>query len=194
MEDRRIILGSGSPRRKDLMYQIGYDVNVLVSDVDESFDKDLKVDQVAEILAIRKAIALRDLVDARDVLITADSVVILDDEIYNKPSDPQDAFEMLSKLSGRTHQVITGVCVMVDQKQISFSESTDVTFANLNDDEINAYISDCAPFDKAGGYGIQDWIGWAKIERISGSYSNVMGLPVAKLYSILVEYCKPKIR
>lgn len=193
MVERRIILGSASPRRRELMEKAGFDVVVKVSDVDESFDTAIDVKDVAEMLAIRKAKALHAQLTEQDLLITADSVVILDNAIYNKPVDGAEAFRMLTLLSGRTHHVITGVCIFVDQRIISFSDQTDVTFAPMQSSEIQDYIAQCKPFDKAGAYGIQDWIGWAKIERISGSYSNVMGLPLEKVYSILSKYCTPKI-
>ncbi|MDX5442391.1 MAG: Maf family nucleotide pyrophosphatase [Hymenobacteraceae bacterium] len=182
--NRRLILASNSPRRKELLANMGLTFEVLVKEVHEEFPEQLKRHEVAEFLASHKADAYKN--DTREaVLITADTIVCLDDKVLNKPGDAAHAREMLQQLSGRSHEVITGVCVMTSDKKVVFHDKTTVYFAALSDQEIDYYISNYKPFDKAGAYGIQEWIGMIGIEKIEGSYFNVVGLPVQKLYSVL---------
>lgn len=187
INERTVILGSASPRRKDLLSGLGLKFIVASKETDETFPSGMDSSEVAEFLS-RKKSEMYDIEAAEgSLIITADTVVRLNDEVINKPSDFEDAFSMLEKLSGKDHIVTTGVCLRWDEKRISFSDHTRVSFSVLSADEINFYLENNKPYDKAGSYGIQDWIGFAFIDRIEGSYHNVMGLPTAKLYSVLKE-------
>jgi len=178
-----IILASNSPRRRELLggLDIPFEVKVL-PDIEESYPEDLPVSQIAEYIATEKAAAYRELMNDNDLIITADTVVIVGDEVMGKPVDADDARRMLRKLRGVTHQVTTGVCLTTKTMQRHFSVTTDVTFKQLTDDEINHYITVYKPFDKAGAYGIQEWIGYIGVTQLNGSYFNVMGLPVQRIY------------
>lgn len=183
---RPLLLASNSPRRKELLAGLGLSFEVRVKEVDESFPETLKRAEVAEFLASHKANAyIQELQE--EVLITADTIVCLGDQILNKPSTYKEAFQMLSSLSGTYHDVITGVCISTKEIKKVFHDSTRVYFKHLSDSEIDYYITNYRPFDKAGAYGIQEWIGMIAIERIEGSYFNVVGLPVQKLYRNLIE-------
>lgn len=189
LNDFEIILASGSPRRRELLGGLGIDFRVArLNDVDESYPNDLPANEVAEYLSKKKAEAYRQSLTERQLIITADTVVITDGEILGKPTDAADATRMLKALSGAVHQVVTGVTVMTTAKTVSFSATTNVRFAPLSDEEIDYYISQYRPFDKAGAYGIQEWIGYIAVEGIEGSYFNVMGLPIQKLYTVLKSY------
>ena len=185
-EKYHIILASNSPRRRELLGGLGlpFDVKVL-PDIDEQYPEDLPVNQIAEYIAREKADAYRKVMADNDLVITADTVVIVDDEVMGKPVDADDARRMLRKLSGRSHQVTTGVCLTTKEQQRHFSVTTDVTFKQLTDDEINHYVTIYKPFDKAGAYGIQEWIGYIGVTGLHGSYFNVMGLPVQRIYEEL---------
>ena len=185
---RPLILASKSPRRSQLLREAGFEFSVHGLDVDESFPPEMPVEDVAEYLARRKALAGRHLIQDREILISADSVVILDGQISNKPTDYADACRMIRLLSGRQHTVITGVCLLGAEHERSFSDRTEVYFDALNNEEIDQYIRRCTPFDKAGAYGVQEWIGLCKIRRIEGSYANVMGLPVHRVYAELQAF------
>jgi septum formation protein len=163
---------------------INYEVKVL-PDVEENYPAELPVAQIAEYIAREKADAYRQLMAANDLIITADTIVVVGDEVMGKPVDAADAQRMLHKLSGRAHQVITGVCLTTIDKQRVFSVTTDVTFKSLSDEEIDYYIRTYRPFDKAGAYGIQEWIGYVGVTGLNGSYFNVMGLPVQRIYNEL---------
>lgn len=177
-----IVLGSGSPRRKELLQMAEVDFRVLVSDVNEDFSDDIPAEEIPEMLAIRKAKAIRDQFDVtNEWILTADTIVLLDGEVINKPSDAEDACRMLSKLSGNKHQVITGVCLLKGEVQLVFNDRTDVYFNDLSSEEIQRYVDRYQPFDKAGAYAIQEWIGLVGVRRIDGCFYNVMGLPVPKL-------------
>lgn len=179
----RLILASQSPRRRQLLSQAGIPFEVKVKEIDEVFPPELPVEEVAPFLAKAKAAAaLEFLRDERDILLTADSVVILDQEIFGKPTDHADAAAMLQRLSGRTHRVVTGVCLRSIHKEVCFAEKADVQLAPLTKEEIDYYIATYQPFDKAGSYAVQEWIGLCKIERIEGTYTNIMGLPVHLVY------------
>lgn len=182
------ILGSQSPRRKDLLSSMGIPFEVRVSEVEENFDEEMDVRLVAAYLAEKKALALIDSLNQNDILLTADSTVICEEKIYNKPFDEEDAFNMLQSLSGKTHEVITGVWIGNSEFRHSFSASTFVEFAELSDQEILYYIRRDKPFDKAGSYGIQDWLGTTKVKSIQGSYTNVMGLPTERVFEVLKKY------
>lgn len=182
------ILGSQSPRRQELMRIMGFPYEVRVSDVEENFPSAMNVREVASYLACKKAEALRSSLKDHEVLITADSTVICDDKIYNKPADFNEARDMLRALSGKTHEVITGVWIGHKESDICFSDMTKVTFSPMDEVEISHYIKSCSPYDKAGSYGIQDWIGISKVKSIIGSYTNVMGLPTERVYHELKKY------
>ena len=182
----KIILASNSPRRKELLAGLGmpFEVKVL-KDIDESYPEDLPVSEVALYIAGKKADAYRDTLADDELVITADTVVIVGDEILGKPVDEADAARMLRLISGRTHQVTTGVCMLTTTQERRFAVTTNVTFKELSDEEIHYYISHYKPFDKAGAYGIQEWIGYIGVTGLQGSYYNVMGLPVQRIYETL---------
>lgn len=180
-----LVLGSGSPRRRELLKGMGLEFTVRVSDADESMDAAWKVTEVAERLAQRKAEALLAGSEGNELIITADTVVHVNGTILNKPADEQEALGMLKQLSGCTHEVYTGVCVVTKEWEEVFNDCTEVTFAELSEAELKHYIKNYAPFDKAGSYGAQDFIGLVGIDRLEGSYFNVMGLPTHRLYSVL---------
>lgn len=184
-----IILASNSPRRKELLngLNIPYEIKTL-PDIDESYPDSLAGEDIAIYIAEEKANAYLDQLDDNTLLITADTIVLLDGKVYGKPSDETDAKQMLRDLSGKTHQVITGVCITTKDKQVSFGVSSEVRFSKLDDDEIEYYVSNYKPFDKAGAYGVQEWIGYVAVEYISGSYFNIMGLPVQRLYRELKKF------
>lgn len=184
-----IILGSNSPRRKELLSGLGltYEIKTL-PDIDESFPEILEGEDIAKYIAKEKADAYEDILKENTLLITADTIVLLEGRVYGKPKDESDAKRMLRELSGKTHKVITGVCITSREKQHVFSVSSDVRFAQLEEDEISFYVYKYKPFDKAGAYGIQEWIGHIAVEYISGSYFNIMGLPVQRLYQELKRF------
>ena len=182
----KLILASNSPRRKELLAGLGvpFEVRVL-QDIDEHYPENLPVNEVARYIAKEKADAYRRIVAADELIITADTVVIVGDAILGKPVDEADAVRMLKLLSGRTHQVMTGVCLLTAEKERCFDVTTDVTFKALTDEEIHYYVNRYRPFDKAGAYGIQEWIGYIGVTGLNGSYYNVMGLPVQRIYQEL---------
>ncbi len=185
--NKRLILASKSPRRQELLKGLDVDFEVRVKDTDESYDINTPLLKIAEVIANKKAEVFTSELAFDEILITSDTVVIVDDEVLGKPKTKIQAFDMLSKLSGKSHKVITGVCLMSLEKKILFSDVTKVFFKPLTCDEMNYYIKHYQPFDKAGSYGIQEWIGYVGIDKIEGSYFNVMGLPVDKLYGKLIE-------
>lgn len=188
-KEYKIILASNSPRRKELLRQLDIDFTVKVlPDVTESYPKNLPVEEVPGYIAREKAEAYKSIISDDELIITADTVVILDDEVLGKPTDKENACAMLRKLSGRTHHVVTGVCLTAADKQVSFSVKTDVTFRQLKDFEINRYVDLYNPLDKAGAYGIQEWIGFIGITGINGSFYNVMGLPVQRIYQEILDF------
>ena len=185
----KLILASNSPRRKELLAGLGvpFEVRVL-QDIDEHYPENLPVNEVARYIAKEKADAYRRIVAADELIITADTVVIVGDEILGKPMDEADAVRMLRLLSGRTHQVTTGFCLLTAEKERCFDVTTDVTFKTLTDEEIHYYVNRYRPFDKAGAYGIQEWIGYIGVTGLNGSYYNVMGLPVQRIYQELTKH------
>lgn len=184
---RPLILASSSPRRQFLMREAGFSFTVEKPDVEETFPRDMPVDQVAKFLAAKKAEFFRINLQ-NQIIITADTVVIINDYILNKPQDRNEAISMLNVLSGKTHLVMTGVCILSAEKEESFDDTTEVTFKTLTQAEIEFYVDTYKPFDKAGAYGAQDWIGMVAIEKITGSYFNVMGLPIHKVYQHLSSW------
>lgn len=178
-----IILASNSPRRRELLAGLDVDFEVKVlPGVVENFPVELPTGEVASYIAGEKAEAYKDLLSEDDLVITADTVVIVDETVLGKPHDEDDARRMLHTLSNKTHQVVTGVCLTTRSCQHSFSVSTSVTFKELTEQEIDYYIARYQPFDKAGAYGIQEWIGYIGVVSIEGSYFNVMGLPVQRIW------------
>jgi len=184
----RIVLASQSPRRQDLLAQLGLDFTVRTLPVDEVWPPHLKRAEVAEYLAELKSNAFAGQLDATELLICADTIVCLEDAILNKPKDAAEATFILQQLSGKTHEVITGVCLKTTQHTRIFHASTKVTFRELEASEIAHYITTYRPFDKAGAYGIQEWIGQVGIEKIDGDHFNVVGLPLSKLWSELQSF------
>ncbi len=189
LNDYKIILASNSPRRKELLsgLDIDYETRV-IPDVDESYPNSLHIEDVAVYLAEKKASAYQPELKDKELLITADTVVLLENKILGKPANEEESATMLRVLSSKTHKVITAVCLTSTEKQVSFSDTSLVTFGKLIDAEIDYYVSKYKPFDKAGAYGVQEWIGYMAVERIEGSYYNVMGLPFFKVYKELKEF------
>lgn len=185
----KIILASGSPRRQSLLKELGFDFRVELREIDEVYPPNLKGKEIAEYLAKLKASVFKtEEIPDDHLLITADTIVCVDDKMLAKPKDFKHAQEMLQLLSNRWHEVITGVCLKSNKKEQIFSASTQVRFKALTLPEINYYIENYKPYDKAGAYGIQEWIGFIGISEISGSFHNVMGLPVQKLYEQLIKF------
>ena len=183
-----VVLASKSPRRKELLGMLDVPFEIHVKDgIDESYPADMPALDVAEFLSRLKGQAYAQDIKDNQMVITADTIVILDDKIYGKPKDENDAVDMLMQLQGRTHTVASGVCVATKEKIISFTTTTDVTFAPLSREEATWYVEKYRPLDKAGAYGIQEWIGCADVAGINGSFYNVMGLPVHQLYNVLKD-------
>ena len=189
MLSNKIILASNSPRRKELLagLDVQFEVRVLKG-IDESYPATLPTAEIAEYIAQKKAAAYRETIAADELVITADTIVVLGDEVLGKPKDAVDARRMLRELSGQTHQVITGVVLTTKERQEHFSVVSNVTFKELTDDEIDYYVETYKPMDKAGAYGIQEWIGYVGVTRLEGSYFNVMGLPVQRIYEALRRF------
>lgn len=189
LEKYNIILGSKSPRRQHLLNELGINFEVVVMDgIKEVYPPELKNTEIPVYLAELKANSYQSYMKDDSLLITADTIVWIDNKVLGKPEDSDNAFRIIKQLSGNMHQVITGVCLLSKHKKITFHAITDVFFSKLTDDEITFYIENYKPFDKAGGYGIQEFIGYIGVERINGSYFNVMGLPIQKLYSELKSF------
>ena len=189
MKAKKIILASNSPRRRELLagLDISFEVKVIPG-IDESYPEDLPAVVVPQYISKAKADAYLGMIDNDTMVITADTVVVLDDEILGKPVDDDDARRILHKLSGKTHQVITGVCLTSLDKQRVFAVTTGVTFKQFTEQEIDYYVSHYHPLDKAGAYGIQEWIGHIGVTALNGSYFNVMGLPVQRIYMEMQDF------
>lgn len=193
-----VILGSRSPRRKDLLAAAGIPFRCVVRETPEVFPVDMDPGEVVLLLCREKARQFAgELQDPSAIVITADTIVVDRGAILNKPADSAGAFAMLKALSGRWHKVLTGVCISYGNRQHAFAETTEVYFRDLEDWEIRHYVSQCKPFDKAGAYGIQEWIGYVGIGRLKGSYTNVVGLPVERVFSELKKivaagYLRPR--
>lgn len=184
----KIVLASNSPRRKELLTGLGVDYVVrTLPDIDESYPDTLGGEAIPAYIARGKANAYKSMIQPKELLITADTIVWLNGKVLGKPQDKEGAIEMLRTLSGKSHQVFTGVCLTTCEWQKSFTAMTEVKFAILTDEEIIYYVDNFMPMDKAGAYGVQEWIGFVGVEAIMGSYYNVMGLPIQKLYQELVK-------
>ncbi len=189
LQKYKLILASQSPRRVELLS--GLDINFeqkVLQGIDESYPENLSADEVPEHIVRKKAEGYRSLVEAETLLIVADTLVLLEDKILGKPKDREEAISMLRNLSGKKHRVITAVGLISQKQEVFFSDTTEVFFAPMTDETINYYIKHYKPYDKAGAYGIQEWIGYHSIERIEGSYFNVMGLPLQKMSKYLKEF------
>lgn len=182
-----LVLASNSPRRKQLLQESGFNFEVKVLPTDEAFPDNIPPHDVAAYISTQKAEMFRNLYPEK-IILTADTVVIIEENILNKPADAGDAFRMLKMLSGNTHEVTTAVTLLVDEHIYTVSDTALVTFRHLDDSEIKLYIDKCKPFDKAGSYGIQEWIGMIGIERIEGSFYTIMGLPVHMVYQLLKPF------
>lgn len=186
-----LLLASNSPRRKELLTQLGYQFDIVMIVVDESYPSDLKPHEIAEYVSAKKAKAFD--VNENEILLTSDTIVALDQKILLKPKDENEAFEMIKSLSGKVHQVYTAFTLKTVDSEISKTSKTDVEFSEISDEEVKFYIKTYKPFDKAGSYGIQEWLGMTKIKNISGSFYSVMGLPVDLVYEELKKLgCFPK--
>ncbi|SEP64006.1 Maf-like protein [Flavobacterium urocaniciphilum] len=187
-KNHRIILASGSPRRQQFLKELDVDFEIQLKDIEEIYPEHLKDSEITNFLAKLKASAFTDDLKQNDILITSDTIVWLNDKALGKPKDFNDAFDMITEMSGKTHKVITSVCIKTIEKEVVFFDETLVTFANLSSEEIKYYLDNYKPYDKAGSYGIQEWIGLVAIEKIEGSYANVVGLPTHKLYQELMKF------
>jgi len=185
MLTHKLILGSKSPRRQELIKGMGFEFEIRTLDTDESYPKSLLGKDVAGYLATIKADALIPSLNENELLLTSDTVVIVEGEVLGKPTNEDEAIGMLSKLSGKSHEVITGVHLASKKQRNTFSVTTEVVFHPLSKEEISFYVQNFKPFDKAGSYGIQEWIGYIGIDKMNGSYYNVMGLPSAELWQQL---------
>lgn len=186
LKEKNIILASGSPRRQAFFAALDLDYTIQIKPIDESFPDTIKGAEITDYLARQKAAAFTAL-NPEDILITSDTIVWFQDNALNKPEDREEAFAMIQSLSGQTHQVITSVCFTSLEKQITIHDTTQVTFKKLTPEEINYYIDNYQPYDKAGGYGIQEWFGYIAVTKIEGSHFNVMGLPTHKVYETLMQ-------
>jgi len=189
--NKKLILASKSPRRSQLLREAGFSFINKAKDVDESYPEGLKPFEIAEYIASKKAKGSIDFLEGEEpntILITSDTIVVLGDKIYGKPKNYEDAVRILKELSGQTHQVISGVCLQDSQKKRTFHGVSKVTFSDLNEEEIDYYLKACEPYDKAGSYGVQEWLGHCKITKIEGTYANIMGLPVDLVYENLLTF------
>ena len=184
----KIILASGSPRRQQFFKDMNLDFEIRLKEIDEKYPIHLKGAKITNFLSELKANAFKNELSDDELLITSDTLVMLGDEVLGKPKDYEDAFKMLKKLSNKTHKVITSVCFKTNQKTTLLSDTTRVTFKELKEESIRYYLDNYKPFDKAGSYGIQDWIGLVGISKIQGSYSNVVGLPTEKVFAFLNDF------
>jgi len=192
LKSYRIILASRSPRRQQLLKELGLKFDTVIREYEETFPEGLNGEEIARFVAHSKAVSFRAEIADNEIVITADTIVWCNNQVLGKPVDKQDAFRILKEISGNTHEVITGVSLFSKNKEVTFSDSTKVTFEILTDEDINHYIEKCKPYDKAGAYGIQEWIGITACSRIEGSYFNVVGLPVQRLYKELQEFVKDR--
>ncbi len=188
LKDKRIVLGSGSPRRRELLSGLDLKFEVITKEIEENYPTELTGVDIPMYLAEKKAKAFASELDSNSLIITADTIVFLEGEVLGKPSDSIEAKKMLQKLSGKTHQVITGVCIQSITHKKTFHSVSEVRFSKLNDLEIESYVEKYKPYDKAGAYGVQEWIGFIAVEHINGSYFNVMGLPIQRVYNELKRW------
>ncbi|MBE6245503.1 MAG: septum formation protein Maf [Bacteroidales bacterium] len=189
LEGRRLILASGSPRRRELLGELGLEFTLgQIKDYDETYPASLKYDEIPAYIAEQKSVHYKGELEPGDILITSDTIVAIDGDILGKPKDKAEAIKMLRELSGRTHHVVTGLCIRSTRKTVTISDTCEVTFDILSDEDIEYYVDYFKPFDKAGAYGIQEWIGLSNIKSITGSVYTVIGLPVQKLYKALLTF------
>ena len=188
LKDKHLILGSSSPRRQELIKGLGLEVEIRIISVKEEYPDRLRHFEISDYLAQLKSIPFQETLAANDILITSDTIVWFENKALGKPKDNNDAFQMLKSLSGHTHEVITSVCFKSIGKERTINSITKVTFKALSDSEINYYINNFTVLDKAGSYGIQDWIGQIAVTKIEGSYFNVMGFPIDKIYETLLTF------
>ena len=189
VKDYKVILASNSPRRKELLGGLGIDFEVrTLSDIDESYPDSLKGEDIPMFISGKKAETYKQGMADDEMIITADTIVYDNGQVLGKPKDRGEAMQMLRKLSGHAHEVITGVSIVTKEKTVQFASTSKVTFAMLTDEEIAYYVDTYKPYDKAGAYGIQEWIGYVAVTRIEGSYFNVMGLPIQRLYTELKQF------
>ncbi|WP_396199148.1 Maf-like protein [Flavobacterium sp.] len=187
-KNHKIILASGSPRRQQFLKELEIDFEIKLKEIEEIYPDHLKAEEITNFLAKLKASAFENELQDNEVLITSDTIVWLDNKALGKPIDASHALRMLTEMSGKIHKVITSVCIKSTKKEVVFHDETLVTFTDLSLDEIEFYLKNYKPFDKAGSYGIQEWIGLVAIEKIEGSYANVVGLPTHKLYKELMNF------
>lgn len=188
MINRKIILASKSPRRSQLLREAGFQFEIRTKEVEETYPPTLPAEEVAEYLAEKKADAVKDFITDDEIIITSDTTVVMGNTIFGKPKDARDAFDILTTLSGKSHQVITGVCLLSKDKKKVFKGISKVYFDKLTKKEIQYYIDEFKPYDKAGAYAIQEWIGLCKIKKVKGTYSNIVGLPMRKVYKELMKF------
>ena len=188
LKDKHLILGSSSPRRQELIKGLGLEVEIRIISVKEEYPDRLRHFEISDYLAQLKSIPFQETLAANDILITSDTIVWFENKALGKPKDNNDAFQMLKSLSGHTHEVITSVCFKSIGKEKTINSITKVTFKALSDSEINYYINNFTVLDKAGSYGIQDWIGQIAVTKIEGSYFNVMGFPIDKIHETLLTF------
>ncbi len=184
----KLILGSGSPRRSELLTKAGFEFEKRAIDIDESFPTDLPIPKIAEHIAINKSNAHRELLKEDELVITADTIVVYDGQVYGKPIDQKEAIETILRLSDKVHDVYSGVSFLSLAKEHFFTEKSEVKFGLVTQEEAERYVKDASPLDKAGSYGIQDWIGFTRIEWIKGSYTNILGLPLAQTYDAIKNF------
>jgi septum formation protein len=189
-KDYRMILASRSPRRQQMLKELGLKFDIVIKEYDESYPDGMKGDEIARHIAFEKAALFTNELSDNEIVITADTIVWCNNHVLGKPVDRNDAVRILKEISGNTHEVITGVSFRSKAKELTFSESTKVTFEKLSEEDIFYYIDNYKPYDKAGAYGIQEWIGIVACSHIDGSYFNVVGLPVQRLYRELQDYIK----
>ncbi len=188
MINRKIILASKSPRRSQLLREAGFKFDIQTRDIEETYPSTLPAEDVAEFLAEKKAEGVKDFITDDEIILTSDTTVVMGNTIFGKPKDARDAFDILKTLSGKSHKVITGVCLLSKDKKRIFKGVSTVYFDKLSDKEINYYIDNYKPYDKAGAYAIQEWIGLCKVKKVKGTYSNIVGLPMRKVYKELMKF------
>jgi septum formation protein len=188
LKDYRLILASRSPRRQQLLRELGLKFDVVIREFEEIYPEGLSGEEIARFVAHEKASSFKNEISENEIVIAADTIVWCNNKVLGKPQDHEDAIRILKEISGKTHEVITGVSLLSQKRELTFSESTKVTFEALTEEEISYYIDEFKPYDKAGAYGIQEWIGITACSRIEGSYFNVVGLPVQRLYKELQNF------
>jgi septum formation protein len=188
LNEFKIILASRSPRRRQLLRELGHKFDVAVEEYDESYPEGLTGEEIARYVAYKKAALFRNKLSVNEIVIAADTIVWCNNKVLGKPVDREDAIAILMEISGNTHEVVTGVSILSTTREITFSDSTKVTFETFSEEEIRYYIDNFKPYDKAGAYGIQEWIGIIACSHIDGSYFNVVGLPVQRLYKELQRF------